>query len=95
MVLGVVADLESQSTTVELAPGDAVVFFTDGATEAQNQAGEEFGADRLRDAARSANAPDLSAQGLADRLIDLIMNFAPPSGRRDDMTILVVKVPFA
>jgi len=92
LVLGVLPQVTYDEQTLYLAPGDTAVFFTDGAADAQNQAGEEFGASRLREAARAADARDLSAQSLADRLMELILTFSVPHGRRDDMTILVAKV---
>ena len=92
MVLGVLPEVAYEETPLALRPGDTIVFFTDGTVEAQNQQGEEFGSARLREAAAAADARDLSAQGLADRLMELILSFSTTFGRKDDMTILVAKV---
>jgi sigma-B regulation protein RsbU (phosphoserine phosphatase) len=92
MVLGVLPEVVYEEKTMALMPGDTIVFFTDGTVEAQNQQGEEFGSARLREAAAAADARDLSAQGLADRLMELILSFSTTFGRKDDMTILVAKV---
>lgn len=48
--LGVTRDVRSatEETTVQLGPGDIMLLFTDGAIEARNQQGIEFGIDRLR-----------------------------------------------
>lgn len=93
MVLGVLPDIFYDQSTIALTPGDTLVFFTDGVTEAQSHDGEDFGSARLRQAALAADARDLSAQGLADRLMELVLNFSAPYGRKDDATILVAKIP--
>ena len=85
--------IRTQNRIQELAPGDTLVFFTDGVSEAHDGDGEEFGAARLQEAAAAADAADLSAQGLADRLMELVLNFSVAFGRKDDATILVVKIP--
>jgi sigma-B regulation protein RsbU (phosphoserine phosphatase) len=93
VVIGVVEGAEYEEQIVQLLPGDTLVFFTDGVTEIQDVTGEEFGSSRLCRTASATDAADLSAQGLADRLMELVINFSDPHGRRDDMTILVVKIP--
>lgn len=73
----------------QLAPGDVLVIYSDGVTEALNPAGEEFGEDRLValvEAHRDAPAADL-----LDRLIDAVQDFAAGAPQHDDVTALVVK----
>ncbi|NIM04305.1 MAG: SpoIIE family protein phosphatase, partial [Armatimonadetes bacterium] len=93
IVLGVMPDASYDEHTAQLSPGDTLVFFTDGVVEIQNRDGEEFGSSRLCQAANAADARDLSAQDLANRLMELVIGFSSPHGRKDDMTILVAKVP--
>ena len=47
IALGVMDDLPYQQRTITIAPGDTVILYTDGVTEAMNGAGEEFGVERL------------------------------------------------
>ncbi len=86
-VLGVLPDAEYEQAEVQLAPGDRIVLFTDGLTEARNGADEEFGERRLLDAAvrhRACSAPALQA-----RLTDAVATFT--GGRlQDDATLIVV-----
>jgi phosphoserine phosphatase RsbU/P len=46
-VLGLALDAEFRSERLRLASGDRLLLYTDGVTEAANEAGEEFGAERL------------------------------------------------
>ena len=88
-VLGVLADAEYGQAHVALASGDRLVLFTDGLTEARNEDGEEFGEQRLLDAAlehRCCSAPALQAR-LADRVA------AFTGGQmHDDATLIVLAV---
>ncbi|MGH9411686.1 MAG: PP2C family protein-serine/threonine phosphatase [Vicinamibacterales bacterium] len=64
-VLGVIADASYEQAQITLEAGDRVVLFTDGITEARSSADEEFGEDRLLEAAvvnRHLNAHDLRAE---------------------------------
>lgn len=72
-----------------LGPGDAIVAFTDGVTEASDRAGVMFGTDRIE--ATLHEAGDGTAHGLAGSLQVAVRRFeadAPPS---DDLTVLVLR----
>jgi sigma-B regulation protein RsbU (phosphoserine phosphatase) len=74
---------------VGLGPGDALVFYTDGITEARNAAGDLFGEARLRDLVRDqAGRP---ADEMADAVIGAMRTFG--DGPRDDVAVVVVRVP--
>jgi len=72
----------------ELAPGDAVLLYTDGATEAANREGEEFGENRLLEAAREHR--DLSPPELLAALAERTLAFSPQE-QADDITLVVAK----
>ncbi len=68
-VLGVFQESTYEQGVVALAPGDRLVFYTDGITEGRNPAGEEFGEEQLAAAAvrhRALDAADLLAAILQD-----------------------------
>ena len=77
--------------SAELMPGDLVVFYTDGVTEAENAVGEQFGLERLSELLR--RNPSLSAQELMNKIYDATSNFCG-NDFDDDVTILVVKCNF-
>jgi serine phosphatase RsbU (regulator of sigma subunit) len=79
-------------SSAELMPGDMVVFYTDGVTEAENQLGEQFGLERLMELVR--RNPSLSAQELMNNIYDATSNFCGDDFN-DDVTILVAKCNFA
>jgi sigma-B regulation protein RsbU (phosphoserine phosphatase) len=87
---------EAPYTTFELplGPGDRLVFFSDGLTEAGNAAGDFFGDARLPDLI--AGATDLDAVAFADRLIaELHSWIGPRAALQDDVTLVVVDVASA
>jgi sigma-B regulation protein RsbU (phosphoserine phosphatase) len=73
-----------------LQPGEVLVFYTDGFTEARNEAGEEFGESRLVEAV--ARHRELGASAMADALCREVQSFAAGRPQHDDMTMVVVKV---
>ncbi len=77
--------------STDLSPGDVVVFYTDGVTEAENRLGEEFGMERLSAMVRRGSS--LSAE---DLMVDIYNTAADFCGDNfnDDVTILVVKCDF-
>jgi Stage II sporulation protein E (SpoIIE) len=77
--------------SADCMPGDVIVFYTDGVTEAGNRFGEEFGLERL--SAVVQRGSPLSAE---DLMIDIYNDAADFCGDdfNDDVTILVVKCDF-
>jgi putative ABC transport system permease protein len=87
-VLGLFPDIEFQAADIELQPGDLLVAFTDGVTEALNAAGEEFGEDRLKEVLRaSVGAP---ADAISKRLADTMRDWIGDAEQHDDLTFVVV-----
>ena len=77
--------------SADLSPGDVVVLYTDGVTEAQNRLGEEFGMERLSATVRRGSS--LSAE---DLMVDIYNTAADFCGDdfNDDVTVVVVKCEF-
>lgn len=77
--------------SAELMPGDMVVFYTDGVTEAENADGEEFGLERLSELVQRNSS--LSAEDLMNNVYNAAANFCSDDFN-DDVTLLVVKCSF-
>jgi sigma-B regulation protein RsbU (phosphoserine phosphatase) len=91
MALGVVEDLVFQKYTYEgWSPGSVVVVGTDGIREAQNDKGEMFGLDRLREAI-CKNASE-SAEAIKNNIIEDLKMFQGDVPQEDDITLVVVKL---
>jgi sigma-B regulation protein RsbU (phosphoserine phosphatase) len=75
----------------DLGPGDVLLFYTDGVTEAENRLGEEFGMERLSATVRSGSA--LSAEELMTNIYNAAADFCCDKFD-DDVTLLVVKCNF-
>jgi phosphoserine phosphatase RsbU/P len=86
-MLGILANATYEEQSVDLAPGDRLVFYTDGAIESRNEAGQAFGIDRL-EATAIAHA-DRSAEVLRDALVDAVVAFRGQAPKADDCTIVV------
>lgn len=87
--LGVVEGASYAERTVRLAPGDLVLMYTDGFTEAIDDRGEQFGVGRLQEVVR-ANCRRRPAEIIAalQEALDAFAGTRPPF---DDRTIVVVK----
>jgi phosphoserine phosphatase RsbU/P len=87
--LGWFDDLPVEAVKYQLHPGDVLVYYTDGLTEAENAQGEPYGEDRLVDALRAVAGQPAAAitQHITDSLA-AFMGAAPPF---DDTTLVVVK----
>ena len=87
--LGIMADFAFREGRTQLHPGDVLVIYSDGVTETQNAAGEEFGPMRLCDVV-SRNL-DASAAGIRDRIESALTKFAQGTDAGDDITLVIVK----
>jgi sigma-B regulation protein RsbU (phosphoserine phosphatase) len=74
---------------VPFSPGDVLVLYTDGLTEAPNDEDKEFGSARLADALRGAH--DQDAVRINDAVVKAVQRFTGATGLRDDFTLLTVK----
>jgi phosphoserine phosphatase RsbU/P len=89
-VIGMFPQASYEEARTGLQPGDVLVIFTDGVTEALNPGEEEFGEERLKDLLRRvAHLPvdEMSAQ-MSRELRDWIADAA----QYDDLTFIVIKV---
>jgi len=85
--LGLFKKWDCSMQECELSPGDTLALYTDGVTEASNDAGEEFGEQRLVQALRQ---PHESCQGLLSAVLDEVRQFSSGE-QRDDITLIVAK----
>lgn len=89
-ILAVVPGATFKEASLSLQPGDALLLYTDGLTEAFSAAGEEYGEDRL-DAALALVKGEPSA-AIADHCLAAVDRFATGAAQSDDMTCLVAKL---
>jgi phosphoserine phosphatase RsbU/P len=87
-VLGVFDDAELSDTSLRLMPGEALVLYTDGVTEARSPEGDFFGEDRLCRLLGSSSSYD--AASLAGRIKDVVLDFQE-GFPRDDLAVLVLR----
>jgi sigma-B regulation protein RsbU (phosphoserine phosphatase) len=79
--------------TLTLAPGESLIVYTDGVTEALDESGELFSNERLL---RELSPPGMdSAAAVAARVAAAVAQHAGEAERSDDITILVLRRPVA
>jgi sigma-B regulation protein RsbU (phosphoserine phosphatase) len=87
--LGIYADSRWERRTVRLEPGDALVLYTDGITEANDGRDVLFGEDRLLECL--ASCVDRSAQGLLDAILANVVEFVGDASQSDDIALAIVR----
>src|SRR5690242_5856500 len=87
--LGMFRDSRYYEYYATIAPGQILVLYTDGVTEATNPDGEEYGRDRLAEAVQ--NARDLPAREMIDVLHRDLMTWTDGQGAGDDVTFFILK----
>ncbi len=91
MVLGPDPDAEYERGYVVLRPGDVVVIYSDGITEAADANDEQFGVDRLKTLV-AAHA-DLPARALVELIFQTAEAFSRRARPVDDQTVMVIRRP--
>jgi serine phosphatase RsbU (regulator of sigma subunit) len=86
-LLGVFPEWKYEDSSVDLAPGDRLLLFTDGITEAARQDGEEFGEERLVAALQNMSAANPST--FQQRLLSDVKTFCN-SQLQDDATLILI-----
>jgi len=88
--IGLIEGYETRTEQVALAPGDALVLYTDGVTEAGNGRGEPFGEDRLAKVIHeNANS---TAERMIQKILGALSDFAQGTPLSDDTTLVIAKV---
>jgi len=87
-LLGIFEDAIWEQRTVQLAPGDALVLYTDGVTDAEDGTREFFGQERLLEIVEANRGR--SAQDVQDALIAEVHKFVGDAPQFDDLTLVVV-----
>ena len=90
-VLGVFSDAELRNSSLRLMPGEALVLYTDGITEARSPDGSFFGEDRLRRLLGSCAGCD--AATFAERIKDDVLDFQN-GDLHDDLAVLVLRAGY-
>jgi sigma-B regulation protein RsbU (phosphoserine phosphatase) len=89
MVLGIMDDMTYDEAATTLAPGDILVLYTDGITEAMDAAGNLFGKARLVEAV--GHAAPTSARDPIDAILAAVRAYVGDTPQADDLTIVTVK----
>jgi phosphoserine phosphatase RsbU/P len=90
LALGFVPDYRFQCGKMQLQPGDSLILYTDGITEAMNPGHELFGVKRIQGTLNSA-APGITAQALTKTLLGGVAAFTAGAEQSDDITLLVIR----
>lgn len=90
IVLGVLPDVPFEEKQADMSLGDVLVIYTDGITEGQNLAGEQFGEERLY--ALIAEIADDPTQAIADGILSATRIHGRCVDQYDDISLIVMKV---
>lgn len=87
--LGLFSDSEYTDCILRLAPGETLVIYTDGISEAQNASDAEYGAKRLAELLRARR--ELAPEPLLSACLEDLAAFRGPAPRRDDLTLMLIR----
>ena len=88
-VLGVVENFPFEQDTVSMNPGDLLVIFSDGITEAFDVSDNQFGENQLAEVIKKhKNEP---AETITNRIIEAVRQHAGAAPQADDLTLVVIK----
>jgi len=87
--IGVFEDTEYADRELRLEPGDTLVLYTDGITEAENPAGDWFAADRLKLAL--AECAGRTPEAIASELVARVQTFAAGKPQSDDIAVMAIR----
>lgn len=89
VMLGVLPDMPYQSETIHIEPGQSLVIFTDGITEARNSEGEFYDETRLEEWLRK-NLNGSASESL-EKLIQQVLEFQGKASQFDDITAIIIR----
>jgi phosphoserine phosphatase RsbU/P len=89
VALSVLADSVYADCPVHLGPGDVIVMFTDGVSEAESPTGEQFGQLRIEEVV--TQLASRTSQEIVDGLVQAVLDWVRERGPNDDLTLVVLK----
>src|SRR5205085_1060086 len=91
LIVGAFDFAEFDASPLELLPGDVLLAYTDGLTEAENSSGSMFGEDRLKELiVREATS---GAEHLLKAVLAAVEEFIGSQLQSDDITIIIIERP--
>lgn len=91
LALGLTRQATYDEYTLILAPGDVLILYTDGVTEAMNESSEEYGETRLAIVAR--DHAELPAAQILEAILGSVRAFVGAAPPHDDLTLLILRAP--
>jgi serine phosphatase RsbU (regulator of sigma subunit) len=88
--IGILKGSTFESSAIQLQPGDMLVAYTDGITEAENAQGEQWGCRRLENLLRTCR--DSNPEKMIRSILEEIEQFTSGAAQRDDVTLMVIRV---
>ena len=89
IVLGVLDEIDLDEGEIDIAPGDLLIFYTDGVTESMDTSREQFGEERLQELV--VGLAQASARRVIEAVVDAVAAHTGDVPPFDDITLLVVK----
>ncbi len=90
LVVGLLPNAQYQEECMRMEPGDVLLTYTDGISEAMTADDEEWGEERMFEAARAAR--DGSAEEILQAIFQAADQFTAEAPQHDDMTLLIMKL---
>ncbi len=90
LIFGVLDETDYEEQSVVLDPGDILTLYTDGAIEARNGNGTQYGEDRLR--RLLSRYSSLRPSEITRCIYESIYQYTGPSPQQDDITLLLLKI---
>jgi sigma-B regulation protein RsbU (phosphoserine phosphatase) len=89
LVVGLLPEVSYQQGSITLQPGDTLLAYTDGVSEAMNPTGEEWGEEHMLQAAEACEG--MNAQETIRHVVHAADEFSQGAPQHDDMTLVVVQ----
>jgi phosphoserine phosphatase RsbU/P len=88
-ILGPFPDNHYRTENTLIFPGDVLLLYTDGVTEARNENGEMFDEQRLKNILRTNH--NKTPKEISQHILDELLNFEKPNPHSDDKTLVIIK----
>ncbi|MCC6581290.1 MAG: SpoIIE family protein phosphatase [Phycisphaeraceae bacterium] len=92
LIIGVDPEAEYEKSILDLQPGDYLLLYTDGVSEAVSYTGARFGRERVTEALKEVAAAGMNAQTAIKHLMWQVKRFTGLRSATDDTTVVVVRV---